>query len=159
MITLLRKNLYMGTIFDLSETNEDEWAYIHATQTMHYNILGWDKNKFSPDKKHPDYYIYEKNNHLSLNWIAGRTEIGGVETFVKILDFISKWIKIRKVFVHCDKGHSRSPAICMLYLSKRMNLFPKNSYASAKTEFIKLYPEYKSSSIGEKIRRNWNKIV
>lgn len=161
MINLLLTNLYTGSMFDLPLTDEKEWAFVHATQTVHYKILGWDKKEFLPGTGHPHYFLYEKDNHLSLNWAAGRKETYdqcGVRAFSKILDFMSKWIPVKKVLVHCDKGASRSPTVCLIYLSKRCSLIPDDSFESARDEFIKLYPEYIPDSIGEYVSKNWKKI-
>jgi protein-tyrosine phosphatase len=106
--------------------------------------------------------VPEDKNHLSLNWVDGAAYLynwSGPATFIKIMDFIDKWIPNRKVIVHCDQGYSRSPTVCMLYLAKRKNLIPCDSYNSAYKEFMKIFPEYSPGGIGEYVHMNWSKIL
>ncbi len=154
-------NLFVGDINDLRGLNDSEWAFVHATQTIHYQIFGWNRTTNKPDKKHPHYIYYEYENHLSLNWVDGAAYLynwSGPETFIKILNFIDKWLPQRKVLIHCDQGYSRSPSIALLYLAKRMHQLPDHSYIEAKNEFIKTFPYYTPSGIGDYINSNWNSI-
>lgn len=161
MQKLLDSNLYVGNINDLSVINEIEWAVVHATQTIHYQYFGWNRTTNKPDKNHPNYIYFEKDNHLSLNWVDGAAYLynwSGTKTFVDVLNFIDKWIQTRKVLVHCDQGFSRSPTLCLLYLSKRGKKIEDSSYDNAKNDFIRFFPQYNPGGIGEFIRTNWKSI-
>jgi len=161
MQQLLNTNLYVGAIDDISNLNDKEWAIVHATQTIHYRLFGWDRKLNKPDKNHPHYIYYEEANRLSLNWVDGKAFLykwSGNETFIKILDFIDKWITQRKVLIHCDQGFSRSPSLCLLYFSKRKHNISDKSFLDAKAEFLKIYPNYSPGGIGDYIRDNWNDI-
>jgi protein-tyrosine phosphatase len=81
-----------------------------------------------------------------------------IETFNKILDFIEKWSKQRKILIHCDQGQSRAPTLGLLYLAKRLKSIPNDSFVSAKNEFMIIYPNYLSSGIGDYVAQNWNEI-
>lgn len=153
--------LYVGDIKDNNTVNETEWAVVHATQTAHYAIFGWDRGNKKPDKSHPSYIVYEKDNHMSLNWVDGASFLykwSGPQLFIRILDFIEKWEKERNVLVHCDQGVSRSPTVCLLYLSKRKGSISNLSYEDAKKDFIKLYPDYNAGGIGDYVKVEWNNI-
>jgi hypothetical protein len=161
MTNLLNTRLYVGDINDLSTVNNTNWAIVHATQTIHYQYFGWNRTSNKPDRNHPNYIVYEQDNHLSLNWVDGPANLyswSGIETFNQTLDFIDKWISCRNVLVHCDQGHSRSPSLCMLFLAKRANLISNVSYECAKNDFIKIYANFSPGGIGDFINANWTKI-
>jgi len=154
-------NLYIGTMAELLVTNETEWAFVHATQTFHYQYFGWDNKLKKPNKYHSYYIVYEHNNHISLNWIFGDAFLytwSGPDTFIKILDFIDKWIQEKKIFIHSDKGKSRAPTIALLYLAKRAKRLSNESFNRAYDEFINYYPEYFPGGIGEYVGKKWHEI-
>lgn len=158
MLNFPNTNLYVGDISDNENINDSEWAVVHATQTIHYRYFGWNRTSNKPDRNHPNYIVYIKENHMSLNWVDGPAHLykwSGAETFIKILDFIDKWIIERKVLIHCDQGYSRSPTLCLLYLSKRKRMITNEAYSKAKIEFMKLYQDYNPSGIGNYINDNW----
>lgn len=161
MTKLFDTHLYVGDINDLQRVNDKEWAIVHATQTIHYQYFGWNRTYNKPDKSHPNYIVYESDNHLSLNWVDGPAHLyswSGSETFSRVLDFIERWICHRNVLVHCDQGYSRSPSICMLFLAKRGNLISNVSYEDARNDFLKVYSHFNPGGIGEYINDNWEKI-
>ena len=155
-------NLHIGSISSLEHTNPHDWAFVHATQTVHYQIFSWDRKYNKPDKNHPNYIMYEDGNRLSLNWVDGEAYLynwTGPEKFCKILDFIDKWINDKKVLIHCDQGQSRAPTLGLLYLAKRLKTIPSDSFLSARREFVKLYPNYSPSGIGEYADQKWEEIL
>ena len=161
MKNLFDDKLFVGNLEDNYKVNNDEWAIVHATQTIHYQIFGWNRTTNKPEKTHPNYIYYENNSIVSLNWVDGAAFLykwSGNDTFIKVLNFIDKWILTKKVLVHCDQGFSRSPALCLLYLAKRQKVISNNSYQEAKDEFSKIFPEYCPGGIGDYIEDNWNYI-
>lgn len=162
MIKLVQTNLFIGSLPDLYQTNEQDWAIVHATQTIHYQLFGWNRTTNKPDKDHPNYIFYEKDNLLSLNWVDGAAYLynwSGVETFIKTLNFIDKWVSKKNVLIHCDQGQSRSPTLGLLYLAKRAKTISNDSFIAAKNEFIQNYPYYLPGGIGEYVKQNWNEII
>jgi protein-tyrosine phosphatase len=154
MKNIFDNRLFVGNIDDIYGLSNEEWAIVHATQTIHYQIFNWNRTTNKPNKNHPNYIYYEKENHLSLNWVDGAAILyrwSGNDTFEKILNFIDKWITQRKVLVHCDQGFSRSPAICLLYLAKRAKIISNISYKNAKEEFNQQprskLPRYEDNSL------------
>ncbi len=161
MIQLPNINIFIGTVTDLAKINDQNWAIVHATQTIHYELFGWNRTTNKPNKNHPNYIYFEKDNKLSLNWVDGAAHLynwSGIETFIKILDFVEKWCNQRKVLIHCDQGQSRSPTLGLLYLSKRSKTITNESFINAKNEFVKMYPNYNPSGIGDYVAQNWNKL-
>lgn len=164
MLNLPNTNLHIGNITSPSQTNPQTWAIVHATQTIHYQIFGWNRTTNKPDKNHPNYIYYENDNRLSLNWVDGAAFLydwqgSGVETLIKVLDFVDKWIDKREILIHCDQGLSRSPTMGLLYLAKRAKLITNESFPSAKAEFTEIYPLYAPGGIGDFVDSNWERIV
>lgn len=154
-------NLYMGDLMDYRNIAEQDYAFVHATQTIHYQVMGWNRTFNKPLKDHPNYILWEKDNRLSLNWVDGGAYLydwSGPQTFIRALDFIDKWIADKRVLIHCDQGLSRSPTMGLLYLAKRSGTLPGNSYAVASEEFRKIFPNYSPGGIGEYVSTHWNGI-
>lgn len=154
-------NLYIGSLADYQLISSTDYAIVHATQTIHYQIMNWNRTYNKPDKNHSNYIIWEKDNRLSLNWVDGAARLyewSGAVTFIKVLDFVDRWIKDKKVLIHCDQAISRSPTLGLLYLAKRSKTIPNSSYTDAYRDFIKLYPNYQPGGIGEYVNMHWNVI-
>lgn len=158
MQQLLNTNLYLGSKYDLDKTNNHEWAFVHVCKTSHLARLGKQYNTS------PYYIMFEEENHLYINWVDAQSpemfdwQGQGVANFTKVLDFIDSKIRDRKVFVHCDQGQSRSPAVAMLYMSKRQKAISPN-FDDARIEFAKIYPDYFSDSgITKFIQQNWEQL-
>ncbi len=162
MINIPETKLYIGSIEDIKRTDCYEWAFVHATQRIHYKIFGWNRKDNKPNKTHPNYIIHEKESRLSLNWVDGGSHLydwSGPETFIQVLDFIDKWVEEKKVLVHCDKGQSRAPTIGLLYLAKRLKMISDKSFTSAREEFVKMYPNYFPGGIGDYVNVKWKEIT
>ena len=64
-------NLFIGSDLDCCHTNND-FAIIHACKTCHKAKIGYSKSLLP---SHPNYLIYEKNNHLYLNMVDMSQEL------------------------------------------------------------------------------------
>lgn len=82
----------------------------------------------------------------------------GPEAFVRALDFIDKWYGSKNILINCDLGQSRSPTVALLYLAKRLQLIPDDSFNSARESFQLLYPQYAPSGIADFITSHWDEI-
>ena len=161
MINIAGTNLFIGSADDAAHADDQFWAVVHATQAYHYKIFGWDIKSNKPNKNHPHYIVYERNNHLSLNWVDGYAYLynwSGPETFVRVLNFIDRWLPQRNVLVYSDKGRTRAPTVGLLWLAKRKKMIPDGSFMAAYDEFIKLYPGYLPGGIGEYVSNKWQSI-
>jgi len=157
----ISENFFVGSKFDLNQFSLEDDAIVHATQTIHYKIMSWDRKYNKAKKDHPNYIVWENANRLSLNWVDGAAHLynwSGPETFIKVLNFIDKWINNRRVFVLCDLGMSRSPTLGLIYLAKRQKLIPNDSFASARLEFRKIYPMYQPKGIADYVSQHWDEI-
>ena len=134
-------NLFIGTKRECFFTQRDDWAVIHACKSpCHQRVLGY---RGSLPKDHPNYLIYERENHLFLNIIDSNEPLFMPRLFLASLNFIEKNISKRKVLIHCNEGLSRSPSLALLYLAKRARVISEKSYGEAVKDFIKLFPSYR----------------
>lgn len=152
--------LYVDGINGQQKTALPGWAVVHATQSVHYPLMGWDRRFNKPPKDHPNYIIWKDNNRLSLNWVDGGAflyDMSGPETFMQALDFIDKHYPDNKIMIHCDQGQSRSPTLAMLYMAKRLSAIPDDFYG-ARNAFTQLYPGYAPGGIAEYVASHWSEI-
>ncbi len=152
--------LYVDGISGQSKANSDGWAVVHATQSVHYPLMGWDRRVNKPPKNHPNYIIWEEGNRLSLNWVDGEAFLynwSKPETFIRVLDFINKYYPDHQIMIHCDQGQSRSPTLAMLYMAKRLNAIP-DDFNGARNAFTQLYPGYAPSGIADYVASHWSEI-
>ena len=105
-----------------------------------------------------DYLAFEEGQFLSFNWVdyaARMYEWSGPEAFIRALDFIDKWYESKNILISCDLGHSRSPTVALLYLSKRLRVIPDDSFASAHVAFQAIYPGYAPAGIADYVAAHW----
>lgn len=159
MINISKTNLYIGSIADLKQAPKEDFAFVHATQTIHYEIMSWDKEVNKPDRTHPNYVFYRDDNYVSLNWVDGGMHLyvaSGTVTFKKVLDFVEDKLVNKKVLIHCDRGCSRALTLGLLYLAKRFRVIPSDSFDAAAEEFKKeYYSNYAPGGIADFVRINW----
>ena len=154
------KNLFIGSDIDCANNFiNPEFSIIHACKTCHQKTLNYSK---SLPSTHPNYLIYEKDAHLYLNMVDMPNELLPMYTnpiFKHAINFINREIQNRKILIHCNQGHSRSPSLGMIYLAKN-DIITKKSYAEAKVEFEKLYLEFApGNGIMLYMQHNWNYLV
>ena len=139
----IHDNLFIGNDSDCFYDNKEDWVVVHACKhPCHQRAVGYRGNL---NKNHPNYLILEEEKHLYLNMVDMNTMLSHeyTEPIVKAaLNFIERNINSKNVLIHCNLGRSRSPALAMLFLAKRKNILPKDSYKEAKREFMKLFPNY-----------------
>lgn len=128
--------VFVGSMDDLTATNDSEWAFVHATKSI-FNTLSCPTNRV----------IHEEGNRLYLNWIDVEDyrffdyEEAGVQNVIAALDFIDNWRRHKKVLIHCDQGVSRGPSLGMTWLFKRSGMID-NGISANRKKFLDIYPEY-----------------
>jgi len=147
-------HLFVGTETDCFYDERKDWAVIHACKSpCHQRKLGY---RGSLPQDHPNYLIYEENNHLFLNIIDPLTPLFKPQLFMRSLDFIECHIQERKVLVHCNNGLSRAPSIALLFLAKRARKISNGSFEEAVSDFRRFYPCYRpSKGIALYFLQNW----
>jgi len=137
-------NLFVGSDTDCVIGQRNDFAVIHACKSpCHQRAVGY---KGSLSQNHPHYLILERPSHLFLNLVdmPGRLSHVFTEPIVlAALDFTEKNLVDKKVLIHCNQGHSRSPALALLFLSKRAGVISNASYAEAKQDFSQKYEAFR----------------
>lgn len=154
------KKLYVGSLSDCSYEIKDGWVVIHACKSpCHQYAVGYRGNLL---KTHPNYLILEQELHLFLNMVDMNVPLDHRYTGPIInttMNFIQKNIQTKDVLIHCNQGLSRSPALALIYLAKRANIINNQSYEKAKTDFIRIFPNYQpSSGLNYYLTQCWNQL-
>jgi len=151
-------NLFIGSDLDCHHAN-NHFAVIHACKTCHQSGVGYRGNLSS---SHPNYLIYEDNEHLYLNMVDMDRELLCRFThpiMKNAITFIEKYINEWQILIHCNQGQSRSPSIGMVYLA-RINIITLTSYSDAKSEFIVVYPDFlPGRGIELYLMKNWDELM
>ncbi|MBU0979430.1 MAG: dual specificity protein phosphatase family protein [Nanoarchaeota archaeon] len=130
------KNLSVGTTSDCFYDEKEDYAVVHACKTpCHQRKLHYNRNL---PPTHPNYLIYEEENHLYLNIVDMDRILSKFADpiFLKAIEFIEKNISTKNILIHCNLGQSRSPAIALVYMAKN-ELITNSSYTDAISEFVK----------------------
>ena len=151
----LYDGLFVGNEQDCFYDNKDEWAVIHASKTpCHQRALNY-RGSLPPN--HPNYLTYEQGNHLYLNIIDPPQPLFKPPLFHESMRFLDHHVKEKKVLIHCNLGMSRASSIALLWLAKRTDLMSDESFRSAATDFIQIYPYYQPGrGITTYLSSNWS---
>ena len=138
-------NLYVGDErdYELRVKFETGWRAVHACkEPYHRQALGYSGRAVSKD--HPEYLIARRGQRLILNLVdVPDPAYIRKEIIDAALSFIHEGLGAgQRVLVHCNKGESRSPSICLIYLAVYTDRLPVSSFLEAEAEFRKLYPTY-----------------
>jgi len=133
-------NLFIGNDYDCSTCCND-FSIIHACKTCHQRGVGY-RGSLLPS--HPNYLIFEQENHLYLNMVDMERELLPRFTHPimnSAIYFLEKNISETTILIHCNQGQSRSPSIGLIYLA-RENKIASNSYSDARNDFLNVYPDF-----------------
>jgi protein-tyrosine phosphatase len=110
-------------------------------------------------KDHPEYLIARRDGRLILNLVdVPDVNYIAAEIIDAALDAIRDNIGARKILLHCNLGHSRSPTIAFLYLAKFTDRFEGLSINDALAAFIQTYPPYSPArGMADYARINWDR--
>lgn len=134
------------------------WFFVHACkEPYHRQALGY-KGRSAP-KGHPEYLIAQRNDRIILNLIdADNVRYIPHEIISTAILAINQNIQTKRVLLHCNQGHSRSPSIALLYLSLYTKLFSGMTIDDAIAAFKRRYPPYAPArGMAEYVRMNWTK--
>ena len=159
MIQVIDK-LSIGTNADCFYNNKADWAAVHACKhPCHQVAVGYRGNL---PKTHPNYLIFERDNHLFLNMVDMDMPLS--HEFTKpivtvALNFMDKHITTKSILVHCNLGQSRSPALVMLFLAKRQQTISNDSFEDAKRDFVDIFPNCQfGSGVKTYLTNFWNDL-
>lgn len=140
--------LHVGSAEDYEGTvrGQQDWRVVQACKEPYHRVALEYLTAAAP-KDHPEYLYAFRDNRLILNLVdAPNPKLYSAEIMDVALNFISDALgDSHPVLVHCNLGMSRGPGIALLYLASRQRAIPAESYALARSAFIKLYPPYSPS--------------
>ena len=105
--------IYVGSDADYPLLAEGPWAHVHAAKTWHAKLLGYTG---AAPVNIRERYVAKRDNELFLNLVDAKKQKANL--VMPILEEAKKFIDVRlmheeKVFVHCNKGRSRAPAVVL----------------------------------------------
>lgn len=132
-----------------------------AKSPFHKLAVGYAK---SCPQDNPEYlYAYRENGDmLILNMVdANQKKYFADEMIDEGIDFIEKSLKNGiDVVVVCNKGESRSPSMCLMYLIKNGYFYTKQSIDEVIKQFKEIYPAYNPNiGIYEYVCDYWSKAL
>lgn len=136
-------NLYVGDDNDATKALESGRFYVVSCckdgpnghrSILKYKTLGAPKGK--------NYYTAYEDGHMAINLIDAEDPayIPDEAVYAALKAINDHLQQGQKVLVHCNKGHSRSPSIVMLYL-RSIGELPERFHEGFKI-FKTLYPPY-----------------
>lgn len=142
------------------------WAAIlHVAKwPCHARAVGYGyDSKVVLAKTHPEYLWAERPGSLYLNVVDAPIPIFRLEIFTRALDYIDAMLgedaQGRRILLHCNEGLSRAPSLALLYLAKRAELLPNDSFAVAREAFLTKYPLYApGAGLGAFLTERWGEI-
>ena len=153
----LLPNLFFGNESACTLDASGAVAVVHACkEPCHRAAVGY-SNRSLPNT-HPNYLILEREHHLFLNLIDPPAPLFMMPSFVAFLAFVDKNIAERRVVVHCNQGESRAPSLALLYLAKRTDELPGDSYESAAQAFRERSPYNPGRGIQVWLSQHWEEI-
>ena len=151
-------NLFIGNDHDCFARG-NSYSVIHACKTCHQRGVGY-RGSLSPS--HPNYLIFEQENHLYLNMVDMERELLPRFThpiMKSAMCFIEINITKTKILVHCNQGYSRSPSIGLVYLAREKKI-ASTSYPDARNGFLTIYPNYiPGRGICLYLMNNWQELI
>lgn len=142
-MTEIDENIFVGDMDDYKSCMDNsDFVFVQAAKIpFHKSAVGYQGN--SCDMRHPEYFVAVRSNGIALNMVdSDHATLFSPILFDSALNYIeTKKKEGKKILIHCNQGISRSPSIGLLYLAKEGKIRNK-SYAVAKEDFEKIYPNY-----------------
>jgi predicted protein tyrosine phosphatase len=136
-----------------------DWKILHACkEPFHRQFVGYDDRGAS--KEDPEYLVAVRGNRMALNLIDAHDS---KSIYSEAIEAGIEWIisglrEGRKVFVHCNMGVSRSPAIVMIVMARLGEL--SRELAEAQQDFPKIYPNaLPNAGIAGFLEDHWDELV
>lgn len=132
-------------------------AVVHACkEPCHRNAVGYDTKAIA--KSHPNYFALQRKYHLYLNLIDPPVPLFMIESFHAFFGFVDYQIPDRPVLIHCNQGQSRAPSLALLYASKRLGIFPADTFADAAAAFRTRYNYEPGAGIASWLTGHWSDL-
>lgn len=158
MRILINERLSFGNESACTHITDGTIAVVHACkEPCHRGAVGYTTR--SIPSHHPNYLVLERGHHLYLNLIDPPQPLFMMPSFEAFLKFVDREIAERPVLIHCNQGESRAPSLTLLYMAKRLDALPSDSYAGAATVFRQKYAYNPGRGIETWLTTNWSKII
>jgi hypothetical protein len=128
---------------------------VHACKSpCHQTAVGYSG---SLPKDSPYYLDFYTGSDLYLNLIDPPVPLFMPASFRTFLHHVVT--RKGNILIHCNEGLSRAPSLALLYMAKGLGAIPNDSYAAARKEFEKIYPEYRpGQGIQTYLTDNWGRL-
>jgi len=144
-------NVFVGNDADaeqlLAAYNPEEWFVLHcAKEKWHREMVGYTGRGCPKDSQ--EYLFARRGNRMALNMVDAKSpEFFSKEMITAGLDFLEEGYKAgKKLFIHCNRGESRSPSVAMLFVFKLIldnrPAFYEITFEEAEAEIRQVYPAY-----------------
>jgi predicted protein tyrosine phosphatase len=152
------ENIFVGADDSCVKSRNEDRAVVHACKhPCHQGAVGGQVSQ-----SHPNYLVLEDESDLYLNMVDmdGKQKHEFMQPMVSAtLEFVDEFQEAKQVLIHCNQGQSRSPTLAMLYLAKRTDELPDDSYLVAANEFRDLYPRFSpGQGIQLYLQDYWNQL-
>lgn len=153
------KNMFLGSDADISEAKKRGYAILACCKdgpNGHRAMLGY-TSLAAPHGK--DYLFARRGDWMALNLIdVPNPEMIPNEAIGEGLKFIHEILSDgKRIFVHCNAGHSRGPSISMMYL-RAVGELPQD-FPQARKIFKTIYPRFDpGDGMLHKLRSQWGEL-
>ena len=140
----IHPRLFVGALNDCGP-RDDSWVVVHACkEPCHRASLGY-TGRAAP-KSDPEYLIAERDNNLVLNLVdAQDPRYIPHQVMYDALQYMrNAYDADKSVLVHCNQGHSRSPALALLFLRLRIPF--SSDFKEGLALFQEMYPPFQPSA-------------
>jgi len=147
--------IYIGNDTDCFWEEKQGWAVVHACKhPCHRFAVRYSGNLSS---SHPFYLIFRRKSHLVLNLVdMDRLDDRFMRPIIMAFYSFMDEMEGRNILINCNRGESRAPSLTILYLAKRQQKIPNESFDAAKRSFQQIYPIYNPGrGFNNYLRRYW----
>ena len=134
----------------------EDWHIIHAAKTpWHATMAGYPQGSAAPEDS-PERWWADRPRRTALNLVDSPHQLE--ELVLPILDHAAKRISQHlatggRVLVHCNMGHSRSPATALWWMHRTL---PHETCEDQSQQLLANYPDARlDTGIGNLVRRAW----
>ncbi len=149
--------LFVGGDKDTAKARKRQMSILSCAKAgpdSHRSMLGYETNAAPYNT---EYLFAQRGHHAAMNCIdVSDPNLIPTTMLLQGLKFIKEERdKGRKVYVHCNQGHSRGPTTALMFL-RAIGEMPQ-SFARAQQIFKTLYPEYDpGDGMKSKARELWD---
>lgn len=154
----ITRGIHIGNETDCRQ-QQGRMKIIHVCKTpCHQNIVGY-RGSLSPT--HNEYLVAKRPDNLYLNMVDMNTPQRPkfMDPMLREVFAFTQENQGQNILIHCNQGHSRAPAIGLLYLAKIVHTIPNTNYDEARHAFVKQFRFYApNKGIMHYMHKHWKNI-